>query len=261
MNILNTIVYQTERMSLADAFEYLKRFDAGGYSNDTLIVMPEKWIKDIIVKDSPEYEKLVSTLESISRESGCAIVPGSFSLKEDGAVYNASPMFSGGRLLGWQKKISLFKMEKETYSAGDMIKLFEVFGYRLGIAVCYDIDFPYYAKKLVSEGCDLIVNPSLIHSGFTDMWHLYIRSRALENRIPVISVNSISDPFSGNSIAVEPYSFDFGARIKDHKCNDAERSVFQIDPDQSHQMRIDRIKEDPGSYDLDLRSRIPSEGL
>ena len=261
MNILKTIVYQTERMSLADAFEYLERFDAGRFNNYTLIVMPEKWIKDIIVRDSPEYEKLVSILESVSRESSCAIVPGSFSLKEDGAVYNASPMFSSGKLLGWQKKISLFKVEKETYSPGGMIKLFEVFGYKLGIAVCYDIDFPYYAKKLVSEGCDLIVNPSLIHSGFTDMWHLYIRSRALENRIPVISVNSISEPFSGNSIAVEPYNFDFGARIKDYECKDAERCVFQIDPDQSNKLRIDRIKEDPGSYDLDFRSKIPFGGL
>ncbi len=250
MNGMRIVVYQTERMDLDNAFEYLGRLNAEEYGHNTLIVMPEKWIKDLIDMDSPEYVKLISILESISERSDCAIVPGSFSLKESGTVYNAAPMIYSGELQGWQKKISLFKMEKEAYAPGNEMELFDICGIKVGIAVCYDIDFPYYAKKLVSGGCDLIVNPSLIHSEFTDMWHLYIRARSLENRVPIVSVNSISDPFFGNSIVVDPYSFDFGSKIRDHMCERSQVSMFDINPEQTFQMRNDRIKEDPGKYDL-----------
>lgn len=243
-------VYQTERMNLKKAFEYLGEFKKEEFDPGSLLIMPEKWIKDIIDMDSAQYNDLLSDLENLTDASDCAIVPGSISLREDGKIYNTAPLIFNGHLLGWQRKISLFKSENETYNRGSEINAFKISKFKLGIAVCYDIDFPYYAKKLVSLGCDIIVNPSLIHSGFTDMWHLYIKSRSLENRIPIISVNSISDPFFGNSIAVDPYPFDYGTKIREHLCRSEKRAVFTINPLESKRMRKDRFEEDPGSYDL-----------
>ena len=251
---MNIVVYQSERMNIKNATAYLKDLLKEEFSGSTLVVLPEKWIKDVIDMDSDGYNDLVSLIADISQVTGCTLVPGSISLRENGKVYNAAPLFYKGSLTGWQRKISLFRNEKETYEKGSEIRSFQIGNLKLGIAVCYDIDFPYYAKKLVSEGCDIIVNPSLIHSGFTDMWHLYIRSRSLENRIPIISVNSISEPFMGDSIAVEPYSFDFGSKIKEHLCGSHIRTVFSINPEDSAKMRSDRFREDPGSYSLAYES-------
>ncbi|WP_393972029.1 carbon-nitrogen hydrolase family protein [Oxyplasma meridianum] len=237
-------------MKLIEAFEYLGNFKKEDFAPDSLSIMPEKWIKDVIDVNSQEFTNLVQMLENLSNAPNCAIVPGSISLKEDGNVYNASPLILSGHLLGWQKKISLFKIEKKTYSPGRELSIFQIARLKLGVAVCYDIDFPYYAKKLVSLGCDIIVNPSLIHSDFTDMWHLYIKARALENRIPIISVNSISYPFLGNSIAADPYSSGSGARLREHICGSDYRSVFTINPEDSQQIRRDRFNEDPGDYEL-----------
>jgi len=247
---MDVIVYQTERMNLDNALEYLDKFKNERFDTGSLLIMPEKWIKDVIDMDSAQYNLLVSKLESLTDASDCNIIPGSISLRENGSVYNASPLIHSGHLLGWQRKISLFKNENESYKRGSEINTFQISKLKLGIAVCYDIDFPYYAKKLVSQGCDMIVNPSLIHSGFADMWHLYIKSRSLENRIPIISVNSISEPFSGNSIAVEPYSVDWGSKIREYLCGSEARSVFTINPEESAKLRKDRFEEDPGIYGL-----------
>ena len=247
---MNIAVYQTERMNLKNALEYLDGLRKEEFNSNTTVIMPEKWVKDVLDLDSTEYNDLMSVFQNISEATGCAIVPGSFSLRENGKVYNASPLIYNGHLVGWQRKISLFKNENETYASGSEIRTFQIDNLKLGIAVCYDIDFPYYAKKLVSEGCDIIANPSLIHSGFTDMWHLYIKSRSLENRIPIISVNSISEPFSGNSIAVDPYMFDFGSKIREYKCGTEIRTFITINPEESARMRMERFKEDPGSYSL-----------
>ena len=252
---MKIVVYQTERMNLKNAIMHLNGLHKEEFTGNTLIVMPEKWIKDVIDMGSADYNDLMSVLGNISKETGCTIVPGSISLRENGKVYNAAPLFYKGQLTGWQRKISLFKNENETYEKGNEIRSFQIGTMKLGIAVCYDIDFPYYAKKLVSEGCDIIVNPSLIHSGFTDMWHLYIRSRSLENRVPIISVNSLSEPFLGNSIAVEPYRFDFGSKIREYMCGSDHMTVFSINPEETAQIRTDRFREDPGSYGLASESQ------
>ena len=60
--------------------------------------------------------------------------------------------------------------------------------------------FSVVSTAFVTFSTIVIFNPSLIRKDFHREWHLYVKTRSLENRIPVISINSISDDFMGEAM-------------------------------------------------------------
>ncbi|MFW5443392.1 MAG: carbon-nitrogen hydrolase family protein [Methylococcaceae bacterium] len=61
---------------------------------------------------------------------------------------------------------------------------------RLGIAVCYDLRFPEFFRKMSEQGLDIVVVPS----AFTEKtgaahWEVLLRARAIENLCYVIAPN------------------------------------------------------------------------
>ena len=79
------------------------------------------------------------------------------------------------------------------------------------------------------------------------MWHLYVKGRSLENRIPIISVNSSSEPLGGNSLGTSLVELDSGVILESHM---AEQSVlsYEIDMSRIDNMIENRMNEDPGKY-------------
>ena len=156
-------------------------------------------------------------------------------------------MISDGRILGWSDKISLYRIEKNEYSQGREISVFEADGIKFGVAVCYDLDFPYYTKIAIRKGARILFNPSLIIKQFHEMWHIYVRGRSLENRIPVISVNSSSEPLGGNSLGTSFVQLERGVILESQM---AKQSVLSYELDMSgiDDMIESRMNEDPGKY-------------
>ncbi|KAA8923134.1 carbon-nitrogen hydrolase family protein [Thermoplasma sp.] len=236
---------RTEKIEALDTMRML----ISDISSDVLL-FPEKWV-------TGEYteEEVLSLLDSIDIDNIPFFIPGSFSVREGSSLYNRSYLFHYGKMVGHQDKISLFADEPIRYKAGSSIRVFSGDDLKIGIPVCYDIDFPYYSKVLMREGCNLILNPSLIRSNFVEEWHLYISARSLENRVPVVSVNSSSDPFEGNSIAVVPYRDGTGFRIRKTISHE---TIFEItiDPSEYEEGRERRYEEDPGTYSFPVVENI-----
>ncbi len=92
----------------------------------------------------------------------------------------------------------------------------------------------------------MILNPSLIRYEFHDEWHLYVKARSLENRIPIISVNSSSKDFNGDSIGVIPYKYKYGVKIKTVSKN-IDDIIINIDEILYDEIKK-RINEDKGIY-------------
>jgi len=193
---------QCRRMALEPAIEYIASFN---FPEDEIIVLPEKFITTTIDENS-----LKKILDSIKIKN--TIILGSLSYL-DNSLYNRSFLIQNRKIIGWQDKINLYSAENTKYTPGTELKLFEINGLKIGILVCYDLDFPDYARTLFRKHCDIIFNPSLIRRDFHNEWHLYVKSRSLENRIAIISVNSISDDFQGESIIVHPEAVEGGVRI------------------------------------------------
>ncbi|BAB60146.1 hypothetical protein [Thermoplasma volcanium GSS1] len=240
MNELSITAVQLHRQHFEDGLAYLEKvIDA---KNSDFLVLPEKWSTEVM--DQQAVIDLIK--DSIVSKFNIA-VPGSFSIKENGFLYNRAYIFHTGKLIGYQDKISLYGNEGRHYNSGSEIRIFRKDDLRIGIAICYDIDFPYYPKLLAKNKADIIANPSLIRSIFSDEWHLYVSARSLENRIPVLSVNSLSDPYKGKSIFSHPYEYQGGGKLR-LEIFDDEAFTVTLNKKDFTELRDRRINEDPGVY-------------
>lgn len=62
----------------------------------------------------------------------------------------------------WQDKLQLTGFEKKTgvIDAGDALKVFDIDGLRVGVAICYDSEFPLPVRAQYEAGARLRVVPS-----------------------------------------------------------------------------------------------------
>lgn len=217
--------------------------------NTDLVLFPEKWISNVFVEGSESYLKIMDIFRSLSSEYTISIVPGSLNIQRTTGLYNSAPVFTRGELLGWQDKIIPFARENKYYTHGTEVRSFDVNGLKIGIQVCYDLDFPFVTKLQALEGVDVILNPSLILDGFHNMWHLYVKTRSLENRIPVISVNSTSEPFNGGSISTSFSVREAGIQLKTNRSRGG-RINCSVNRNMVRRLSSMRRMEDPGLYDL-----------
>ena len=251
---MKVLCIQAPRMHSGEAEAFLdrilKKYDRDEFQ---MLVLPEKWITNNLEEKDPVFQALLNTFEEISEKYSCDVIPGSFSLARNGHLYNSSPFIHRGKILGFQDKISLFKGENGNYSKGDQIKIFDAGSLKISIAVCYDLDFPYFAKMVAGNGGNLIVNPSLITSESKDMWHSYVKGRSLETRLPVISINSSSDPFLGGSIVTRMRPRNGGIFLEEELLGATESRIVETNPEDMREYIDSRHAEDPGTYSLNIR--------
>ncbi len=249
---LGILAFQTRRMGSDAALDYIKEsiLPVVESSSPDIVVMPEKWVTEPFSQDSEMLGSIISSFAEMSEEHECVIVPGSFSVRRNQGLYNTSPAVSSGKVLGWQDKISLFRDEKKNYTPGQDCKIFSGSGIRFTISVCYDSDFPYYSRIAAMNGSDIMLNPALIHHDFREMWRLYIQARSLENRLPFVAVNSLSDPFLGGSMIVGIEKYMFGARLKTELAGDKRYFLARISTEGLRELRAERLSEDPGTYGI-----------
>lgn len=122
----------------------------------------------------------------LARDTGLHVVAGSFLLDDGRGRYrNRADLFSpaGGHV--WQDKLQLTGFEKKTgvIDGGDALKVFEIEGVRVGIAICYDIEFPLPVRAQCEAGARLLLVPSCTDTaaGATRV-RVGCLARALENR-------------------------------------------------------------------------------
>lgn len=223
---------QSRRMALHDATEYLSSLHP---ESDEIIVFPEKFITEKI-----NSSNLDTILNSIRFNN--TVILGSLSYM-DRFLFNRSFIIRNRKIIGWQDKINLYRAEAAKYTPGNELKIFDMGDYRAGILVCYDLDFPDYPRMLFRDHCDVIFNPSLIRKDFHREWHLYVKTRSLENRIPVISINSISDDFMGDSIIAYPHREEGGVRL-DIVQDKKDDIVYTLDTDAYATSREERLREE-----------------
>jgi len=82
---------------------------------------------------------------------------------------------------------------------------------RLGVAVCYDLRFPEFFRKLSSQGVEILVIPSAFtaETGAAH-WELLLRARAVENLCYVIAPNQGGFHLNGrrtfgHSMIIDPW--------------------------------------------------------
>jgi predicted amidohydrolase len=135
---------------------------------------------------TPLFGASRSCLSEIAHSHGIVIAGASFWHEEAGQGRNTGFVaFPDGTLLR-QDKIHPTRPEQAIgTSGGEAITAFELGGVRMGMAICYDVQFPELTRHLVAEEIDVLLVPSLTtERGYWRVRHA-AHARAVENQIYV----------------------------------------------------------------------------
>ena len=111
-----------------------------------------------------------------------------------------------GKILAEYAKIHPFSFagEDRFFEGGKDICRFEYMGVKIGIAICYDLRFPY----VFSADCDLMLVPANWPKSRMDHWLALLKARAIENQFYIAGVNctGVQDKteYNGNSCVFDP---------------------------------------------------------
>lgn len=133
------------------------------------------------------------------------IAAGTFPVAVNGNSFrNRCHVFFPDGSFGFQDKLVMTRFEREVLKidAGNALTVFPTDSGRLGICVCYDIEFPHIARKLVEAGADVLLVPSCTDTMYGHhRVRVSCRARALENQCFV--VRSATVGYAGWSEAID----------------------------------------------------------
>jgi len=136
-----------------------------------------------------------------ARRQAMHVLAGTFLLRQPNGRYrNRANFFAPDGSVKFQDKLTLTGFERESgiIEPGDALHVFDTPLGRLGVNVCYDSEFPLYARAQVEAGAQLLLVPSCTDTpaGATRV-RVGCMARALENQIPVAqSVTAGEAPWS-----------------------------------------------------------------
>ncbi|MVA96211.1 carbon-nitrogen hydrolase [Nitratireductor sp. CAU 1489] len=155
----------------------------------------------------------VSAICEIARTNRIGIVFGMAERTGKQVFNTAVAIDDSGKPAGSYRKIHLFGAEEQrTFDAGGDVRVVAMCGWRVGLAICYDIEFPEMARALVKTGADLICVPTANMLPFTEVPTTLVRARALENGTSIIYANLSGSErdlvYTGMSCIVGPEGHD-----------------------------------------------------
>ncbi|HSM25176.1 MAG TPA: carbon-nitrogen hydrolase family protein [Anaerolineaceae bacterium] len=150
--------------------------------------LPPEWAEkeklDALIE---KYDQYIQLFRSLANENQCYIIGGSFPVRaEDGKIYNVAHLFSPSGGVYTQEKLHITPLERQTwnYSSGNKVKLFDTPYARIGIQICYDIEFPEVTRLMALNGVDILFTPFFTGDRFGYQRVRYsAQARAVENTI------------------------------------------------------------------------------
>ncbi|MFD3921379.1 carbon-nitrogen hydrolase family protein [Streptomyces sp. NPDC058595] len=164
-----------------------------------LLVCPEMFLTGYAI--GPDVSRLAETADGpasatvagIAAEHGIAVLYGYPERSGDGSrVHNAARLVGpDGAALADYRKTHLFGgFEREWFTPGDTpVVQAELGGLRVGIMICYDVEFPENVRAHALAGTDLLLVPTAQMHPFQFVAESLVPVRAFENQMYVAYVN------------------------------------------------------------------------
>lgn len=125
----------------------------------------------------------------LARRHGLWLLAGSFLWRMPSGRYrNRALLAAPGGQVAWQDKLTLTGYERGAgmIEVGDELKVFDTELGRIAINICYDVEFPLYARAQAEAGTRLLLVPSCTDTvAGANRVRVGCRARALENPLYV----------------------------------------------------------------------------
>lgn len=151
----------------------------------------------------------VKALEVLARDTNVALLIGS-TLDEEDKLSNAALFITPeqGHCETYRKRMLYGEWEKDTFTAGEHTCVFNYQGIKIGVLICFDVEFPEVCRTLAHEGVDLILVPTALMVPYDTVATLMVPTRALENQLFVAYANRCGEENSieyvGKSVIAGP---------------------------------------------------------
>lgn len=176
--------------NLAQALEFI---DAAAARGADLVVLPELWdsgcgpalADDVRAAAEPLDGPRGEALAGRARAHGLWLCAGSVCEPHAGGVANAAVLYDrSGAVVAVHRKAHLYTPggEDRALVPGDRMTVVETgeFG-AVGLAICFDGDFPEAARALRDAGARVVLHPSAYELEAETWWDRLYPARALEN--------------------------------------------------------------------------------
>ncbi|WP_031104509.1 carbon-nitrogen hydrolase family protein [Streptomyces sp. NRRL S-146] len=130
-------------------------------------------------------------IAEIATNHGLAIAYG-YPERAGDTVFNSAQLISadGTRLANYRKTHLFGCFERDHFTPGDLpVVQAEIDGLRVGILICYDVEFPENVRAHALAGTDLLIVPTAQMHPFQFVAESMIPVRAFENQMYVAYVN------------------------------------------------------------------------
>lgn len=192
---LRVAVYQCEPRPLA-VEENLDRLagvirDAGRGEADVLVT-PEMFLTGYAIGaaavDSlaqPADGPWAKTVAGLARASGTAVLYGYPERVGDVAYNSVQLVGADGRRLANYRKTHLFgAVDRAQFRpADDASAVVEIAGWRCGMLICYDVEFPETTRSLALAGVDVVLAPTANMKPYDVVATTLVPARAYENQV------------------------------------------------------------------------------
>jgi predicted amidohydrolase len=149
-----------------------------------LVLFPELAIHGHCTPDTATFAEAVpegpsvTRLARLARQHGLVLSAG-LSERERDLVYNTQVLVGPGGYIGKQRKLHLSRDEVLFYAGGRDLPVFDVGFCKVGIAICYDNEFPELPRILALRGAEVLLMP---HASRDRQWEDTPESEAAARR-------------------------------------------------------------------------------
>lgn len=128
----------------------------------------------------------------IARRLGIAVCYGYPELDEGGVVYNSAQLIGpdGQARLNYRKTHLFGDLDRGMFAPGEgRADIAEIGGLKLGLLICYDVEFPEAVRALALAGADIVLVPTANMKPYDAVSRFIVPARAFENEVFVVYAN------------------------------------------------------------------------
>jgi len=156
---------------------------------------------------------LTHGLRAIARENRITLLAGLAERGDAGELFASHVLMTPQGACQVYRKIHLASPEKDLFTPGEGIFVFQAGDIRVGLQLCYDAHFPEMSTAMALDGADLIfvahASPRGTPEDKLTSWMRHLPARAFDNGLFVVAVNQVGDNgrglnFPGVALALGP---------------------------------------------------------
>ncbi|WP_235872110.1 nitrilase-related carbon-nitrogen hydrolase [Siminovitchia acidinfaciens] len=177
-----------------------------------LVALPELWECGYYLSKE-EFELLgehkkgptISSFQMLAKKLDIVLVVPFIEKGKKDLFISTAVIEKTGDLLTCYRKSFLWGREKEIFLPGERkYEAIQTSAGKIGILICYDMEFPEPSRQLALQGVQLIIAPSVWSIPAEPRWDIQLPARALDNTVFVLGVNTVFEGSCGKSKLVGP---------------------------------------------------------